>query len=148
MSAPTYAESASRRCVRIRYETTRRKAREQAGKRTDRGLPHHPDGSGFASCPRCECTGVIDHGHWHPEMWTSSTCSLCCGSGFLDDGYRDPLLRLRDARKRRNRLRDPEAYRWLRLICAAPSWDRRLRQTAVLCEVEARRAVVAWREVA
>lgn len=121
--------------TRAWYETTRRKSREQAGPRTDRGLPHHPDGSGLAPCPRCAGTGVIDCGHWQPELCTSATCSLCAGSGYVTDGYRDPLLRLRNARQRWQRRRNPGAYAHLRKLCATPCWSLRLIESVVGCEL-------------
>lgn len=114
--------------------------------RADRGLPRHPDGSGLAPCPHCYGAGVIDRDHWQPELCTSSTCSLCDGSGTIADGYRDPLLRLRYARQRRRR--DPGAYAWLRQIAMTPRWQLRLIEAAVGCELAARNAVQAWRNVA
>lgn len=138
----------NRATTRAEYMLDRLGKRLSAGQRTDRGLPHHPDGSGFAVCPRCFGTGVIDHGHWHPELWTSSICTLCDGSGFIDDGYRDPLLRLREARKRSLYRRDPEAYRWLRLFCFASRHPLLLNEAVVDCGIALRGAVAAWREVA
>jgi len=130
-----------------RYEyQERRLAARMSLRRTDHGLPHHPDGSGLATCPRCYGTGAIDRDHWQPELCTSATCSLCCGSGYIADGYRDPLLRLRYARQRRRR--DPGAYAWLRQIAMTPRWQLKLIEAAVGCELSARQAVRAWQEVA
>jgi hypothetical protein len=130
-----------------RYEyQERRLAARMSLRRTDRGLPHHPDGSGLATCPRCAGAGVTDHDHWQPELCTSSTCSLCDGSGYIADGYRDPLLRLRYARQRRRR--DPGAYAWLRQVAMTPRYQLRLNEATVGCELGARRAVQAWRSVA
>ncbi len=114
--------------------------------RADRGLPKHPDGSGLAPCPRCSGHGVIDSDHWQPEMCTSSTCSLCTGEGYIADGYRDPLLRLRYARQRRRR--DPQAYAWLRQVAMTPRYQLRLIEAAVGCELAAHHAVQAWSKVA
>jgi hypothetical protein len=123
-----------------------RRTFRSATTRADRGLPRHPDGSGLAPCPRCAGSGVIDRDHWHPELCTSSTCSLCDGSGYIADGYRDPLLRLRYARQRRRR--DPGAYAWLRQIAMTPRYQLRLIEAVVGCELAARQAVRAWQEVA
>ena len=131
---------------RSSWNIQRRRVRDSYPNRADRGLPRHPDGSGLATCPRCYGAGVIDRDHWQPELCTSSTCSLCCGEGCIADGYRDPLLRLRHARQRRRR--DPGAYAYLRKVCATPRWQLRLIEAAVGCELTARQAVRAWREVA
>lgn len=131
---------------RASWNTQRRRVRDSYPSRADRGLPHHPDGSGLATCPRCYGSGVLDRDHWHPELCTSPTCSLCAGSGTIADGYRDPLLRLHYARQRRRR--DPQAYAHLRQVCAASRHALRLIEAAVGCELAARQAVRAWREVA
>ena len=131
---------------RASWYARRHEVRDAYPSREDRGLPKHPDGSGLATCPRCSASGVIDRDHWQPELCTSTTCSLCDGSGYIADGYRDPLLRLRYARQRRRR--DPGAYAWLRQIAMTPRWQLRLIETAVGCELAARNAVQAWRHVA
>lgn len=133
--------------TRAWYETTRRKSREQAGPREDRGLPHHPDGSGLADCPNCKGSGLVDVPHWHPderEAW----CDDCTGSGIIADGYRDPLLRLRHYRQRRMRQHNPVVYQYLRKLAMVPCWQLRLIESAVGCELAARDAVQAWRSVA
>lgn len=130
--------------TRAWYETTRRKSREQEGPRVERGLPHHPDGSGLASCPHCSGNGVIDIAHWQPELCTSTACSLCDGSGLIADGYRDPLLRLRYARQGWRRMRRPEDYKWLRKIAFSSRHPLRLIDAAVGAELAARQAVKAW----
>ena len=132
--------------TRASWYLRRREVREAYPSRADRGLPRHPDGSGLATCPRCYGTGAIDRDHWQPELCTSTTCSLCDGSGCIADGYRDPLLRLRYARQRRRR--DPGAYVCLRQVCAASRHALRLIEAAVGCELTARQAVQAWRHVA
>jgi hypothetical protein len=111
-------------------------------------LPKHPDGSGLAKCPRCNGCGVIDSDHWQPELATSATCSLCTGEGYIADGYRDPLLRLRYARQKRNRRSNPLAYQHLRQVIAATRHPLRLIEAAVGAELAARGAVQAWRNVA
>lgn len=124
----------------------RRHAERASDPRKGRGLPHHPDGSGLAQCPRCNGNGVIDRAHHQPELCTSATCSLCDGSGYIADGYRDPLLRLRYARQRR--LRDPQAYAHLRKVCAASRHALRLIEACVGAELAARGAVQAFRSAA
>ncbi len=131
---------------RANWNTQRRRVRDSYPSRADRGLPHHPDGSGLATCPRCGGCGAIDRDHWQPELCTSATCSLCDGYGYIADGYRDPLLRLRYARQRRRR--DPQAYAHLRQVCAASRHALRLIEAAVGCEVAANQVVQAWRNVA
>lgn len=135
------------RTTRARYETTRRKSREQTGPRTDRGLPHHPDGSGLADCPNCSGSGLVYVPHWHPDE-REARCPDCTGSGLITDGHRDPLLRLRYARQGWQRLRDPGAYAHIRKLAMLPVWQLRLLESAVGCELAARRAVSAWRAVA
>lgn len=131
---------------RASWNAKRRRVRDSFPNRADRGLPKHPDGSGLAACPRCGGLGVIDRDHWQPELVASSTCSLCAGSGYVADGYRDPLLRLRYARQRRRR--DPQAYAYLRQVCAASRHPLRLIEAAVGMDLAARQAVQAWRAVA
>lgn len=58
----------------------------------------------------------------------------------------DPLTRLRDARNWRHR--DLSAYNHVRFVCSTPCWQLRLIESVVGCELAARRAVQAWREVA
>lgn len=115
---------------RATWYAQRRRVRDSYPARADRGLPPHPDGSGLAPCPRCGNEG----------------CSLCDGSTFVADGYRDPLLRLRYARSRRRH--DPVAYAWVRQIAMTPRYQLRLMEAAVGCELAAQDAVQAWREVA
>lgn len=134
--------------TRAWYETTRRKAREQAGPREDRGLPHHPDGSGLAPCAYCNGQGIVERHHWNPQLDKSWPCPECGGMGDIPDGWRDPLLRLRYYRQRRIRRRNPAGYQHMRRVCATPVWQLRLIESAVGCELAARRAVAAWREVA
>lgn len=133
---------------RAAWNAQRRRVRDSYPNREDRGLPKHPDGSGLATCQHCSGSGVIDSDHWNPELCRSVTCDTCAGSGYIADGYRDPLLRLRDARQRRMRMRDPQAYAWLRQIAMTPRYQLRLIEAAVGCELAARHAVQAWREVA
>jgi hypothetical protein len=115
---------------RASWNAQRRRVRDSFPSRADRGLPKHPDGSGLATCPRCGSEG----------------CSLCDGSTYVADGYRDPLLRLRYARSRRRR--DPAAYAWLRQVAMTPRYQLRLMEAAVGCELAARDATQAWRNVA
>jgi len=131
---------------RASWNAQRRRVRDSYPSRDDRGLHHHPDGSGLAICPRCNGNGCIDIDHWQPELVDSVLCGRCDGSGFIDDGYRDPLLRLLYARPRRSR--DPLAYAWLRQIAMTPRWQLRLIDAAVGAEIAALRAVQAWRDVA
>jgi len=131
---------------RASWIAQRRRVRDSYPNREDRGLPKHPDGSGPAICSRCNGNGVIDSDHWNPQLVTSATCSQCAGDGYIADGYRDPLLRLRNARERRRR--DPGAYAWLRQIAMTPRYQLRLMEAAVGCELAARNAVQTWRQVA
>ena len=131
---------------RAAWYARRHAVREAWPSRAERGLPKHPDGSGLATCPICAGNGCVEFARWQPELATSVTCQRCTGSGFVDDGYRDPLLRMRYARSRRRI--DPIAYRHLRQICATPRWQLRLIEAAVGCELASRGAVRVWREVA
>jgi hypothetical protein len=107
------------------YETTRRSGRENEGPRVERGLPQHPDGSGFAPCPRCGADGIIESEGWvHPDLIKSRTCTACFGSGLIEDGYRDPLLRLRDYR--RHRESHALRYAWTRRLVMTPCLQLRL----------------------
>ena len=108
----------------------RRRVRDSYPNRAERGLPRHPDGSGLAPCPRCGNEG----------------CGRCSGTTYIDDGYRDPLLRLRYARQHWRR--DPGAYAWLRQIAMTPQYQLRLIEAAVGCELASRNAVRAWRQCA
>ena len=125
-----------------------RQAHRSASPRALRGLPHHPNGTGYADCAECNGTGAIDVPHWNPECETSYTCSACAGRGTIADGHRDPLLRLRHARQPWVRRKDPTNYSHLRFICATPAWRLRLIEAAVGCEIATRRAVKAWRAMA
>lgn len=118
--------------TRAEYLDQRRAIRDAAATRAERGLPKHPDGSGLARCPRCGNEG----------------CSLCDGSTYISDGYRDPLLRLRYARQPWVRRRDPCQYENLRRVCAASRHVLRLIEAAVGCEIAANRALAARRRAA
>lgn len=131
---------------RSAWYARRHAVREAWPSRADRGLPKHPDGSGLAPCQHCSGNGCIDIDHWQSELVDSALCGRCDGSGYIDDGYRDPLLRLRYARQRRRR--DPLVYSYLRQICATPRWQLRLIEAAVGCELAANQAVQTWRNVA
>lgn len=117
---------------RAQYLADRRRIRAARLTRAERGLPHHPDGSGLAPCPRCGSDG----------------CSLCDGTTFVTDGHRDPLLRLRYVRQSRIRRRNPAAYVHVRQICATPSWRLPLIDAVVGCELALRGSLTAWRAVA
>ena len=133
---------------RADYLDQRRADRECADSRAERGLPHHPDGSGLALCPRCNGNGEQDNGHWHPEMASADICTLCDGSGYITDGYRDPLLRLRYARQSHVRRRDPRQYMHLLKLCTYPCWPLRLIEACVALQITTQRSVQAWRNVA
>lgn len=133
---------------RASWNAQRRRVRDSYPSRADRGLPAHPDGSGFCVCRECNGTGSIDVAHNNPECEASYTCSACGGDGSIVDGHRDPLLRLRYARQRRVRTANPSGYRYLRQLCAVPVWQLRLIEAAVGCELAAKNAVTAWRQVA
>jgi hypothetical protein len=131
------------------YETTRRKAREQAGPREERGLRHHPDGSGLAQCPECDGAGCHDTWGNDPQASRSMECSKCSGTGWVADGWRDPLLRLRTERQWWRRQKDKGyCYGHVRKLAMIPAWRIRLNEACVGCALATESAVQAWRKVA
>ncbi len=90
--------------ARLAHAAKRWNARNLHGTRVERGLPHHPDGSGFAPCPDCEGGGEVvahdAHGHG-PECEYPVTCGRCVGAGEVRDGHVDPILLMRQARQDR-----------------------------------------------
>lgn len=69
--------------------------------RTDRGLPHHPDGTGFADCPDCKGTGLYCPPS-DPSGESDVPCATCHGDGRIPDGWRDPLMVMRVTRRWRD----------------------------------------------
>ena len=73
---------------------------EQQARRTreDRGLPHHPDGTGWAACPACDGMGETYRENVNPQMQDAIECRECNGTGCIPDGISDPLLDMREPR--------------------------------------------------
>lgn len=136
--------------ARIEYYKARRRSRSMCLRREDEGLPHHPDGSGWGVCPVCEGTGKY-FDPFDDSGQSDDYCSNCNGDGVLPDGFRDPLVRMHEAR----RLRHMEEYReqydkaWGRIIAGRNSGMACLRmcELAVGCEVQARDLVAAMKRV-
>lgn len=90
------------RLSRSAYEAQRRAERDRREARTERGLPHHPDGSGWATCQKCD--GAGDHEfnlspNNDPQWDDFETCVDCGGTGYVPDGRGpDPLLLMRARR--------------------------------------------------
>lgn len=113
---------------RATYQAKRQHARSLADCRTDRGLPHHPDGSGFAACAVCEGAGELmvtcnDPQDDYPEPCTNSACD----DGYVADGHVDPLIVLRGMRRKVARTRLPWVHaRYGELLHRAyspPDWS-------------------------
>lgn len=74
--------------------------------RAERGLPRHPDGSGWAMCPDCEGAGEITinetnpHGHGPDPQCDESVDCLRCIGGEIADGHADPIASLAGLRRR------------------------------------------------
>lgn len=87
---------------RSEYLEARRTARDLRPTRAERGLPAHPDGSGWVVCPDCDGAGEHVRNDSHvrdPQCEYEVTCSTCGGDGELTDSVRDPILQLRRARE-------------------------------------------------
>ena len=89
------------------YRTKRRRARDKNPSREERGLSHHPDGSGTHVCPDCEGAGETIHNDTNPHGFGSDPqcdepvrCNTCMGSGEIADGVREVLSELHAARYR------------------------------------------------
>lgn len=103
--------------ARIRYETARMVERAGRETREERGLPHHPDGTGYATCPDCQGAGehiVNDtdpHGYGpDPQRDEEVECPRCRGEGEIEDGHADPILLLRRYRRERLTRRPLASY--------------------------------------
>lgn len=89
------------------YLAQRAASRSMGLTREERGLSHHPDGSGTHVCPDCEGAGETIHNDTNPHGFGSDPqcdepvrCSTCMGSGEIADGVREVLGELRAARYR------------------------------------------------
>lgn len=111
------------------YATARREARDAMDPREYRGLPAHPDGSGWATCPDCDGIGAHTHNDTNPYGYGPDPqcdydvdCDRCSGTGQLCDGRGpDPLIELRNARSYRRLLdSDRFAYTAARLRSMSP----------------------------
>lgn len=88
---------------RFQYLADRAWTRRNRPERTAQGLPHHPDGSGWADCLHCEGAGEFIHNDSHlrdPQCDYPVPCDRCWGEGFVADGHEDPLLAMRRLRIR------------------------------------------------
>ena len=90
------------------YRTKRRRARDKNPSREERGLSHHPDGTGTHVCPDCEGAGELvvndtnPHGYGpDPQCDDFVDCDRCLGKGEIEDGVREPLVAMRAARQRK-----------------------------------------------
>lgn len=132
------------------YQTRLRADREAAGKREDRGLPHHPDGTGFADCPDCHGTGTWFHPRGSSGEF-DEPCTKCGGSGVILDGHRDPLTIMHATRKWRFMPMCGPDYSFARTRSARHPLGMvqlRMHEAAIRCDTASRDAVQAWRRVA
>ena len=151
MTAPKFSKG-----DRASYEAQRRKERDTRVCREERGLPHHPDGSGWAMCPACQGAGEHVHNDSHcndPQDEYPVECDTCLGEGIVDDGGRDALIVMRAERHQ---------HRWwgrepIRAIAYASARKRAMRpvlgqlrmiEAAVGCTVACEAALDAWRKAA
>lgn len=89
--------------TRSQYLTDRLWSRQNRATRADQGLPHHPDGTGWAQCPACEGAGEFTanaSSNGDPQCEYPVPCDRCCGEGEIADGHEDPLLAMRRHRTR------------------------------------------------
>lgn len=109
---------------RSAYAAQRRAERDARDMRTERGLPHHPDASGWAVCPACEGDGSHDRNDSplnDPQCGYTVRCGTCYGDGYVRDGRApDLLLALRDARAAALRGREAFVYESLRRRAMCP----------------------------
>lgn len=89
--------------TRSQHLADRAWTRQHRADRGAQGLPHHPDGSGWATCPECKGAGEqmlnassIDD----PQCQYPVPCFYCWGEGSVADGHEDPLLAMRRHRTR------------------------------------------------
>lgn len=87
---------------RFQYLADRAWTRQHRADRVAQGLPHHPDGTGWATCPECkgECEFIRnDSPDGDPQCEYPVPCHLCGGDGEVADGHEDPLLTMRRHRR-------------------------------------------------
>lgn len=144
---------------RAEYQAQREGARFQSLCREERNLPHHPDGSGSATCPVCQGAGEIEFNNTNPHGYgpdpQCDDCAPCpnpdCLDGYVKDGEADPILSLRSLR-RESIARRPFAharYSEARARTYRPALCQlRMIEAAIGCTVACDAAVAAWRKAA
>jgi len=83
---------------RAQYLADRAWTRQHRADRGAQGLPHHPDGSGWATCPECGGDGSFvrnDSAIGDPQQEYDVHCHLCAGEGEIPDGHEDLLHAMR-----------------------------------------------------
>lgn len=95
---------------RAAYEADRAWTRRNRATREDQGLPHHPDGTGWATCPDCGGDGIAetvnDSAIGDPAFERDVGCERCYREGMVPDGHEDPFWAMR-----RNRTRMRQSWR-------------------------------------
>jgi hypothetical protein len=119
-----------------------------SNRRTERGLPAHPDPSGFVDCLVCKGTGI--HFGFCPSGEDDEPCDACHGEGIVRDGDRDPLIELHEARSGRDLESGHYAarYRAWRKYAMRPSLglsQLHMVEAAIGCDLTARETVRIWR---
>lgn len=140
----------NRATTRASYTAWLRRERDMYGRREEHGLPHHPDGSGFADCPECHGTGMWFHPRG-PSGEFDEPCNKCGGSGVILDGHRDPLTIMHATRKWRFMPMCGPDYSFARTHSARHPLGMvqlRMVEAAIGGDLMARGAVQAWRMVA
>lgn len=92
---------------RYAYAAQRRAERDARETREARGLPHHPDGTGWATCIACQGSGSHEFNlspDNDPQCDDFETCATCDGTGYVPDGRGPDLLMQLQARRL--------SYRW------------------------------------
>lgn len=135
---------------RAQYEARRRQLRDAWGKREDHGLPHHPDGSGWAPCIECKGTGTWFHPRG-PSGEFDEPCDACGGNGVIPDGHRDALLIMHDTRKWRFLSSSGPLYSAAHTVAVRPALGMaqlRMVEAAIGCDVTTRSLLTSMRRAA
>ena len=131
--------------IRVRAYTP-----EQIATRESQGLPHHPSGTGWATCSVCDGHGdVCMDGDRTGER--ALPCTACSGHGFVPDGEPDPLIEMHDARLWRDMPWSGRQYAVHRCIAMRPSiglLQLAMVERAIRCDVTMRDLVTTARRAA